>query len=123
MAGGGVVGALALSFATSWFDATFQPAEWRDGQYVFVYLATIPIGAALGAIAALAWHQRQTGDLRAAGQVAAAGGIAGVVLSLPAALEVGFGFSIALLVMGLVGWKNGRTAVNTRPESGQSTSR
>jgi hypothetical protein len=104
----GAIGAFALSVATSVFHATFHPSVWRDGQYVFIYFATAPVGAALGVIGTLALRERATGDSRSAGRVAAAGGIAGVILSLITGLEVGLVFSVILLALGLVAWKSVR---------------
>ena len=107
---GAVVGAVALSGATSVFHATFHPSAWRDG-HVFIYFFTVPVGVALGLIAALAWREWAAGDRRSAGRTAAAGGIAGIILSAITRLEVGLVFSVILLAVGVIAWKGVPTKV------------
>ena len=98
---GGVLGAVALSVATSIFDAVLQPADWRDGQYVFVYFATIPLGVVLGVITSLSIRERRRGEQKAAAQIALAGGVSGIVLSLVTGLQVAFVLSLVMLFCGL----------------------
>ncbi|MDQ3812394.1 MAG: hypothetical protein M3347_00415 [Armatimonadota bacterium] len=57
---GGFSGAIIVSVAASIYVAVRYPGYWSDGQSVFLFFATIPGGAILGALAGLIYGIRRT---------------------------------------------------------------
>jgi hypothetical protein len=83
-AGGGLLGAVALSLLTLGGWAIFAREALNDGQFGMVFLLTVPFGALLGGVAGAAVALLGLGKLESAGRLSLAGGglIAVLVLLL-----------------------------------------
>ena len=66
----GLIGMIALSVLTLFFHwLVFRPAL-RDGQYVFVFFITVPVGSILGAMTGLIVDYLSEGQPETAGRIA-----------------------------------------------------
>ena len=73
-AAGALVGALGLSALTVLLYWLFEPEAFRDGQFVVLFIFTIPFGALLGVITGLVVRQVRLGNTWRAGWLATASG-------------------------------------------------
>jgi hypothetical protein len=101
---GAFYGALVLPAVSSLFAIWFEPAVARDGQFIFLVLIALPVGAVLGVITALARSQTSQGEQRAARQVALAGGVAGFILGVASGLSVAILYSLGLAFWAITTW-------------------
>jgi hypothetical protein len=81
-AAGAVLGAIALSLLTVLFYVIFARDALKDGQFAMVFLATVPCGAMLGAVAAATLSLLALAKTESAGWVCLVGGglVAGLAL-------------------------------------------
>jgi hypothetical protein len=81
----------------------FIPALLHDGQYILVFLLTVPIGAGLGAVTAYALVLHRRGERRNAGAISLAGGIVMALAHGPwlFGLPLSFLWAVGLIVAGV----------------------
>jgi hypothetical protein len=79
-------GPVVLTILSLAYSAAFEPDGFNDGQSVFVFFFTVPIGAALGVAVGSCWTLWRQGERRQAAICAIAGGIAVFLLSLGIAM-------------------------------------
>ena len=101
---GASLGAVALPVASSLYAALLEPHVWRDGQFIFLVIAAVPIGGILGVVTALAVAQQREGDARAGRQVAVAGSVVGIILGYAATLSVAILYSLGLAFWAVTTW-------------------
>jgi hypothetical protein len=71
---GGIVGTIALSILTLLFHRLCFRRALGDGQYVFVFLLTVPVGIVLGAITGVVLAYFSEGQIGTVGRIAQIGG-------------------------------------------------
>jgi hypothetical protein len=105
---GAVLGAIALSLLTLLFYVIFARDALKDGQFALVFMATIPFGAMLGAVAGATLSLLALAKTESAGWVCLVGGgiVAGLAALFTRFWAISEGRGVKDVILGLVhpGW-------------------